>query len=216
MPASQAGRRGFDPRLPLHLFSGLQTIRDLLASANALIALTLVCKPLIPENCSKRMPADHAGILYIYRRDIEGDLRQFGGRRLGTPADGSSFSLPVERLEWRRRTSVDTPNSSLRDTQDDGGRTQFSSKDRTRTRREAMLDGIQFPRTGLNVLVVSPVLISQADCGRISKSRQQALDLFGPFMVLSPTLTGRKAIFVCCYSWRGATSGSIRLALGLG
>jgi len=29
MPASQAGRRGFDPRLPLHLFNNLGSILEL-------------------------------------------------------------------------------------------------------------------------------------------------------------------------------------------
>jgi hypothetical protein len=56
MPASQAGRRGFDPRLPLHVFNGLEVFENLsitrLASAHQQDVVDLSRKP----NMIKHLP----------------------------------------------------------------------------------------------------------------------------------------------------------------
>src|SRR6185312_16353116 len=41
MPASQAGRRGFDPRLPLHVFNGLEAFESL-----SITAITALSSPI--------------------------------------------------------------------------------------------------------------------------------------------------------------------------
>ena len=58
MPASQAGRRGFDPRLPLHVFNGLEVFESLsitrLASAHRQDVVDLSRKPKMIKDLSHR------------------------------------------------------------------------------------------------------------------------------------------------------------------